>query len=378
MAVQIADAVIPLLLDLTQFEQQMAAVEQRIANAQAQANAAASSAAQAASAASSAASAASSGGGGGGTGGIWGQIGNLAASFGSMIPGPWGRATVAAGTVLNTVDVNAVADAIKNKDMGAAIAAVDVNAVGDALVAGATKGIVSGKGAMAQAMSKAVEDTIEAGKRTAEVGSPSRKSAREIGGPIMEGVSMGIQTGTANVTHAMINSLLFAFGAWKAATFGGQFVGPGLNVVANPGGVGGGLGDWLGMLGGSIQDSFAIGQPTSGLMSSRVLMSNIPLGIRNMGQDLLSGALSSVLPGWAAGPLADMIGTATGLKPVLQREAITAPGRMAGEGGFADYPFGGGTIFNTTNYFAGGNFTDVERQVQIGILQSARRLGVYI
>jgi trimeric autotransporter adhesin len=374
MAVKIADAVIPLILDLSQFDQQMAAVEARIAGAQAQASAAAS----AASSAAASASAGGGGGGGGGTGGFWGQVGSLASTVGSLIPGPWGRAAAGAGAVLDAVDINAASEAYKRGDWGGMAGAVNMNAVGDALIAGATKGIGAGKGEMSAAMAKAVEETIDAGKKAAEVGSPSRKSAREIGGPIMQGVEVGIQSGTAGVTNAMVNSLMFSFGAWKAALGGGTFVGPGLNVVGNAGGTAGGIGDWLGMLGGSIQNSMDIGAPTSGLMGSRVLMSNIPLGLRNMGQDLLSGALGSVLPGWAAGPLSDMIGTATGLKPVLGREAITAPGVMAGSGGFADYPYGGGSIFNTTNYFSGGNFTDVERQVQIGILQSARRLGVYI
>lgn len=261
-------------------------------------------------------------------------------------------------------------------------AAAGGTALGDAMMKGTASGIEGGKGAVGDAVKRAIDEAFQAGKREAEVASPSARGARELGGPIMEGVGMGIMAGSAAVTQAMISSLGFSFNRWKAATFGGTFVagGSNLNVVQNPGGTfggGGSLGNWFDYLGTSIGNSFDIAQPTSLPMSSRVLMSNVPTGIRDMGQNLLSGLIGSVLPGWAAGPLSDMLGTMFGLKPVLSREAITAPSVSADAGGFSDYPYGGGTIFNVNNNF-NGNFTDVERQVSLGILQSARRLGVYI
>jgi hypothetical protein len=383
------------MLDMSQFEQQIAQAEARIQAlgqqtqaVQAQANAAQAAASQAQSVASQATGAASAAagtvassgifGGFGGGGTVGGNTLNLIEEGGSGLvrdirragdpKGPGGS-----GWTLGE-DLGASWHLVRNMAGGVAGAA---RSVASAFTGGFSKGIDDTKGDMSASMRRAINETFEAAEKEAEIGSPSRRAAREIGNPIMEGVGMGIVTGTAGVTAAMMSSLHFAFNNWKAGLFGGTHVGAGLNVVANPGGMlGGGLGGFLGMLGGSVQNSFDIAQPTSGAMSSRVLMSNVPMPIRDFGQNLISGLVGSILPGWAAGPLSDMLGTMFGTKPVLQAEAVTAPGQMAGQGGFRDYPYGGGNIFNTTNYFQGGNFTEVERQVQIGILQSARRLGV--
>mgnify|MGYP001293191152 CR=1 FL=1 len=250
--------------------------------------------------------------------------------------------------------------------------------LGDSLMQGVGEGMRQQVPQLEQTIEEGIFRVLETGRDFIEARSPSRRSAREIGGPIMEGVSVGIMAGGPQVASALATSLGFAFNSFKAGLFGGTFVGSGLDVVANPGGMlGGGLAGFGSLYGQAIGNSFAVGQPTGLGEASRVLMSNIPMGIRDFGQNLLGGLLESVLPGWAAGPLGDMIGTFFGLKPILQPEAITAPARSADQGGFADYPYGGGTIFNVTNNFQ-GNFTDVERQVQLGILQSARRLGVSI
>lgn len=404
MAVHIADAVIPLLLDLEQFEQQIQQVEARIAQVEqraAQAGAAASQAANQAqaaagaaqSAASSAASAGASSGGGGGGGFGFGLPSNTetildrfapgAASLGQSISKATDpRSPMGSGWSLREdigASISFASSYIPGSGALAEAARVGGGFVGDSFMMGAERGIQKNKGKLGEAIRQAVDEAINAGKQAAEAESPSRRSMREIGSPIMQGVEVGIYAGAPAVATAMTTSLMFAFNNWKASTFGGTHVGPGLNVVANPGGMlGGGLGGFLGMLGTSIQQSFAIADPQSPAMASRIFMSNIPIGIRDFGQDLLSGLLGSVLPGWAAGPLSDMLGTMFGLKPILQREAITEPGVMAGAGGFKDYPYAGGNILNVTNYFQTGNFTETERAVQIGILQSARRLGVSV
>lgn len=392
MAVTVADAVINLILNLDQFEQSMQQVEARIAEVEQRASQAGAAASQAASQAQAAAGSAqtavsSASGAGGGAGAAFDAAFPNLAGF-STLPGsisqamspssPSGRGWSLGediGASLRLVGVR-MSD---GTPMGEAAAAGGLT-VGDAMMKGTAQGVEAGKGVFADAVKRAVDEALAAGKQAAEAESPSRRAAREIGGPIMEGVGVGIMAGTGAVTQAMFTSLGFSFNRWKANTFGGTFVGSGLNVVENPGGTlggGGSLGNWFEMLGASINNSFDIAKPTGLGMSSRVLMSNIPTGIRDMGQDLLSGVIGSILPGWAAGPLSDMVGTFLGLKPVLSREAITAPSMSADQGGFSDYPYGGGTIFNVNNNF-NGNFTDVERQVSLGILQSARRLGVYI
>lgn len=407
MAVHIADAVIPLMLDLAQFEQQMSQVEARIqaagqaaqqagaaaSQAASQAQSAAGAAQSAAGQAASAAQSASSGFASSSYAGIPGLPSNTetildrfsvgASSLGQSIKQATDpRSPMGSGWSLRE-DIGAAVNFASNYIPGTGVAAeaarVGGGILGTGIMQGTEKAVQEGSGKLNEAIKKAVDEAIEAGKRAAEAESPSRRSYREIGSPIIQGVEMAILGGSTAIAGAMITSLGFAFNQWKAATFGGTHVGAGLNVVANPGGMlGGGLGGFLGAIGGSIQDSFAIAQPTSGAMAGRVFMSNIPMGLRNMGQGLLDSVLGSILPGFIAGPIGQMLGTMFGLTPILQREAITEPGVMAGAGGFKDYPYGGGTIFNTTNYFQGGNFTDVERQVQTGILQSARRLGVSI
>lgn len=412
MPVTIADAVIPLLLDLTPFNEGIAQAEARIQALGAQAQAVAGQVAAAGASAQAAAAGAGGGGGGptisssgaaggGGGGGVWDDI--ISSVSGADLTGfstlpssisramdpnsPGGRGWTLGEDIGATLRLLGVRGGGRNSLAGelggAAVSAagdalMSGQSIGDALSAGARKGINEGRGAINDAVRQSVADAIDAGKKEAEAESPSRRSAREIGGPIMQGVELAILTGAPAVAAAMMTSLGFAFNQWKAATFGGTFVGPGLNTVANPGGMlGGGLGGYLGQLGTAMQIGMIQANPTNLGEASRSLLGQFPMQARNWGQNLLSGALESALPGWAAGPLGDMVGTYFGLKPIITAQDALGASKSADAGGFADYPYGGGQfVFNNT--FNGvGNFTDVEREVQLGILTSMRRLGAY-
>lgn len=373
------------MLDMSDFNAQMAQAESRIQAlgqqaqaAQAQAQSAAATAANASSSAASAAStaigAAASGGG------IVGNAANLIEQGGpnlardirqaSSPDSPGGR-----GWTLGE-DIGASWNLVRNMVGGVGGAA---RSVASSFTGGFARGVDDSKGEMASAMRNAIDETIKAGKDEAEISSPSQRAARELGSPITEGVGMGIMAGTGAMTNAMVTSLMFAFGAWKAGIGGGTFVGPGLNVVANPGGMlGGGLGGFLGGIGNAIDWENKIGgEPRSPAMASRMLMGQLPMGVRDFGQNLLSGIIGSVVPGFMAGPLSDMLGTMLGTKPILTPQQAMAGATSADQGGFTDYPYGGGSyVFNNT-FNMPGNFTDVEREVQSGTLQAMRRLGVF-
>lgn len=398
MAVVIADAVVRLLLDQSEFnagiDQAKARLNELGQQAQAvaqQAQAAAQQAQGAASQAQAAANQAASAGGGG----FMASAGRAAQSVGQEV-------TSGAGffgeTFLprTTESIRAATDPNSPSGRGFSFGE-DIGATGSFLrdwagsignaarglarsfTGGFSKGVDDTKGVMSASMRDAIDEAIKAGQDEAEIGSPSRRAARELGSPITEGVGMGILAGTGAMTNAMMTSLMFAFGAWKAGIGGGTFVGSGLNQVANPGGMlGGGIGGFLGGIGNAIDWENKIGgEPQSPAMASRMLMGQLPMGVRDFGQSLVSGLMGSFLPGWAAGPLSDMVGTMIGTKPILTPQQAMAGAQSADQGGFTDYPYGGGQyVFNNT-YNLPGNFTDVEREVQAGTLQAMRRLGVW-
>lgn len=381
MPVQIAEATVKLLLDMSDFNAQMSQAEARVQALGQQAQAAQ---AQAQSAASSAQSAASSSSLGARLRSMGGAVAGEVADVGDIVL-PNTTAAIRSATDPNSPsgrgfsvgeDLRASGSFLRDAWGGVSTMA---QRIGNAFTGGFSKGVDDSKGAMSASMRAAIDEAIKAGQDEAEISSPSRRAARELGSPITEGVGMGIMAGTGAMTNAMITSMMFAFGAWKASIGGGTFVGSGLNQVANPGGfLGGGLGGFLGGIGNAIDWENKIGgEPQSPAMASRMLMGQLPMGVRDFGQSLLSGVVGSIVPGFMAGPLSDMLGTMLGTKPILTPQQAMAGAQSADQGGFTDYPYGGGQyVFNNT-YNLPGNFTDVEREVQAGTLQAMRRLGVW-
>ncbi|TXH52443.1 MAG: hypothetical protein E6Q97_15970 [Desulfurellales bacterium] len=196
----------------------------------------------------------------------------------------------------------------------------------------------------------------------------------EAAGPIMVGVQEGIAASTSNVANTFVTSLGFAFSQWKNETFG--MASQPQTWIHNEGGFFGGWGD---ILKGSMDWENSIGgEPQSPAMASRMFFGQLPTELRNISQDILSAALGMVLPGFLAGPAADMIGTMLGTKPILTPGQAMAPGVSADQGGFGDSPYAGGSYIINNQFALGqGNMTDTEYEVSRGILQSMRRLGVF-
>jgi hypothetical protein len=321
MAVQVADAFIPLVLDLATFDQQVASVEARIDALQ------------------------------------------------SRIAGLQSMASSISIPSSASLDISGMIGSATNAATGAAGAGGVT--IGNALMTGGIEGVAQGAPALAQAVSSAVDSAIAAGKQAAEIASPSARGDREIGGPIMAGVAMGITRGTPGVMAALTSSIGYAFHSWKARSFGGTFIASsGVNNVTNPGGIGG----W------GLMDAIAAGidqaNPTGPGELSRSILGQFPRA-QASGQRLLEGLMGAILPSWAAGPMSDLVGTFFGTKPIMTAEQALSPAVSADAGGFADHPYGGGYYTFNNTFYSTGNFTDVEREVQMGILESMRRLGIY-
>lgn len=372
-------------MDTSQIDAQLSAIESRIAAIQGQARSASQAASSAASAMASAGGGSSGGGMFSGLGGFFedlgGRIGGVDLSGFGTLPGSVSRATnknSASGSGWSFgEDLGATLRLLGGRGKGAFgnIAGEASTAIGDALMEGSARGVGEAKGKLADSMRAAIDEAIKAGQDEAEIRSPSARAARELGSPIMTGITTEIQSGGASVANALTNTLDFAFQSTFNNMLGGKFGNSGSTVVANSGGAFSGIPDYIDQFGQAVNASFAIGNAQSGTQASRIFASNLPTQVRDFGQNLLSGVVSSILPGFASGPVSDLIGTAIGTKPILTAEQALSSAVSADAGGLSDSPFSGGQfVFN--NNFSGGNFTDVEREVQLGIQQSMRRLGV--
>lgn len=375
MAVQVADAYIPVRLDTSGIDAQISEIEGRISALQGRAQAAANAAS---SVAASGGGGGGSGGGGGGLFGATGRIHSLWDMTGGHVMdtvrnsrGPGESLRNAASMVRDNV---AAAVELSRKHGNDVLSAAK-EGLGAAIMGGTIEGVSDSSGKLSDAMRKAVDDAIKAGQDEAEIRSPSARAARELGSPIMAGVVNEVKAGGQGVADAMVNSISYGFQKSIDTMFGGRFGNSGMTTVANPGGNFSGIGSYLDQFGQQVNASMAIANPQSGAMASRALMSNVPTKVRDFGQNLLSGALGTVLPGFAAGPAADMIGTAIGTKPILTAEQALSASKSADMGGLSDSPFVGGQFVFNNNFAGAGNFTDTERAVQLGILQSMRRLG---
>lgn len=393
MAVRIADAYVPIRLDTSQIDAQLSAIEARIAAIQGQAR-------SASQAASSAASAMASAGGGGAAGG-GGFFGGISDRIQSMMPDSIAGVDISGfGTLPESIRQATSAGSSSGRgfslgeDIGASLRLLGARgkgffegpvgeaatAIGDSLMGGAAKGVNDGSSGFSQAMRDAVNGAIKAGQDEAEIRSPSARSMREIGSPIMRGIELEVMAGGKSVADAMITSIDFAFQSSINSLFGGATFSRNNNTIVGGGdGQGGpfsGVPDYLDQFGNAVRSSMAVGNPQSAGQASRILASNFPTKVRDFGQGLLSSAVGSVLPGFAAGPISDMLGTMIGTKPILTAEQALAGPVSADAGGLSDSPFTGGQFVFNNNFNGAGNFMQTEREVQSGILQSMRRLGI--
>lgn len=364
MAVKVADAIIPLVLDLSEFENQLAYVEQRLADINAQIDAAA----------SAANSISVPSGGGGGGGGFFGR-GNSGTNFSTLGPSisgamdpnsPGGRGWTLGEDITASLQFVA-ANAIPGVSKGGAT-------IGTALMQGVSGGISTGSSDVDAAMSQAVASAIDSGMQAAGISSPSKVAADMIGSPISQGVAMGISSGTPAITAALSDSVRYAINDVAAAVGGGTHVASNVTTVTNPGGP---VGGYIDPLISSTQASIALANPTNPTELSRAVLGQFP-GVQNAGDRLVEGAANALLPGWAAGPASDIIGTAIGTQPIISADAAMSPGVSADMGGFSDSPYSQGSyVINNTYNMPRGNFTDTELAVQQGTLEAMYRLGAY-
>lgn len=88
-----------------------------------------------------------------------------------------------------------------------AVSGVSLFGVGFNLMAGMAAGISAGATVAAVAARAAVQSAVSAAKNAAEIRSPSRLTAREIGGPLIQGVAVGIDKNAAGVRRSMVNAV---------------------------------------------------------------------------------------------------------------------------------------------------------------------------
>lgn len=79
--------------------------------------------------------------------------------------------------------------------------------VGAAITAGITRGLNSGTGALYSTIRSIANNTVAEFKRTLEIKSPSRRSARELGIPFIQGISVGAEEETPNMVKTIRQSV---------------------------------------------------------------------------------------------------------------------------------------------------------------------------
>lgn len=79
--------------------------------------------------------------------------------------------------------------------------------VGAAIAAGIEAGLESGSGPLYATMRRIVDQAIQEARIAADINSPSRKSKKQVGLPIIQGVGSGVEEGTPNVVRTMKESV---------------------------------------------------------------------------------------------------------------------------------------------------------------------------
>jgi hypothetical protein len=81
--------------------------------------------------------------------------------------------------------------------------------VGGAMMAGIARGIGDNSGGVARAAANAVNQAVAAARVAGDIHSPSRRTDREIGLPLIQGVARGIARGAAGVRKSMVSAIDF-------------------------------------------------------------------------------------------------------------------------------------------------------------------------
>lgn len=138
-------------------------------------------------------------------------VARLRASFASsgqwlIAPGAQTMTGFASGLSMGGIGAIGAASSVRASVVRAASGA-SLWGVGFNMMAGMAAGIRSGAVVAAVAARAAVQSAVSAAKRAAEIHSPSRLTAREIGRPLIQGVAVGIDKDAAGVRRSMINAV---------------------------------------------------------------------------------------------------------------------------------------------------------------------------
>lgn len=82
--------------------------------------------------------------------------------------------------------------------------------IGAAMMSGIVRGIVDNSGAVARAAGAAVSRAVNAAQAAGEIHSPSRLTARKIGGPLAQGIAVGINKEAAGIQRSMVDAIDFS------------------------------------------------------------------------------------------------------------------------------------------------------------------------
>lgn len=104
--------------------------------------------------------------------------------------------------------------------------------IGAAITAGITAGLNSGTGALYATARKIVNQTISAFKNAGEIRSPSRRSGREVGAPLIQGIAMGAEEETPNALRTMRASVESLISAGTSVVNHGAYTTPVVQSIA--------------------------------------------------------------------------------------------------------------------------------------------------
>ena len=82
--------------------------------------------------------------------------------------------------------------------------------IGAAMMSGIVRGIVDNSGGVARAAGAAVSRAVSAAQAAGEIHSPSRLTARKIGGPLAQGIAVGINKEAAGIQRSMVDAIDFS------------------------------------------------------------------------------------------------------------------------------------------------------------------------
>ncbi len=103
--------------------------------------------------------------------------------------------------------LDAISGMIANVGNESAYASSEGKEVGAAITSGITSGLNSGTGTLYSTVRQIVNKAIREAKKAAESNSPSKKAAREVGAPIIQGIAMGAEDETPNTVRSIRQSV---------------------------------------------------------------------------------------------------------------------------------------------------------------------------